>query len=197
MTATLEAPRRFTHEDQRELPQDLVADLQKRIEAYRFAPIPSPQEIVLRLELETDAAIRWDRPFGCVLVQLDGLDEVERAHGATARARALREAARRVREMLRANDRVGYWGPDTLLVVLPGTWPDGAGVVADRLASALSVRPVALGRKAGQRRLNVSVGGAGWKTSMGSAEDMWSEAYRDLHARRAWRSQKLAFVANL
>jgi diguanylate cyclase (GGDEF)-like protein len=194
---SLDVPRRFTHEDQQELPEDLVADLLERIRGYRNAPIAGPEEMATKLELETGAAIRWDRPFGCVLVQLEGLDATEREYGASARARALREAARRVREIMRTNDKVGYWGPDTLMVVLPATWSDGAAVVADRIDSALSVRPVALGRRAGAQRLTASVGAAGWSTSMTSAEDMWREAFCDVHARRAWRGQKLAFVANL
>jgi len=192
---SLDVPRRFTHEDERELPEALVADLLERIQAYHRAPIPAPEEMAYRLQLETETAVRWDRPFGCVLIQLDGLDGLERQYGASARARALREAARRVREILRMSDRVGYWGPDTLMVLLPATWTDGAAVVADRVAKTLSVRPVSLGRRAGAQRLVASVGGAGWRTSMRSVEDMWAEAFRDLHGRRAWRDQKLAFAA--
>ncbi|MDX6503542.1 MAG: two-component system, cell cycle response regulator [Gaiellaceae bacterium] len=199
MTAvpTVETPRRFTTDDERELPADLVADLLGRLRAYREAPIPSPEAMAARLELEADAAIRWDRPFGCVIVQLDALDAVERKHGRAARSRALREAARRLRDAVRTNDVVGYWGPDTLMVVLPATWTDGAAVVADRIAAKLSAQPVPLGRKAGKVQVHAGVGAAGWRTSMGSVEDMWTEAFRDLVGRREHPGARLAFVANL
>jgi diguanylate cyclase (GGDEF)-like protein len=195
MTAapTVDTPRRFTTEDERELPADLVADLVGRLQAYREAPIPSPEAIATRLELETEAAIRWDRPFGCVIVQLDALAALERNHGTAARSRALREAARRLRDTVRTNDLVGYWGPDTLMVVLPATWTDGAAVVADRIAARLEVQPLALGRKAGAVQLRASVGAAGWRTSMGSVEDMWTAAFRDLSERR----EHFAVAANL
>src|SRR3954462_9104444 len=116
---TVDTPRKFTTDDEGDLPAELVADLVSRLQAYRDAPVPSPEAIAARLEPEAEAAIRWDRPFGCVIVQLDGLDAVEREHGTAARSRALREAARRIRDSVRTNDLVGYWGPDTLMVVLP------------------------------------------------------------------------------
>jgi diguanylate cyclase (GGDEF)-like protein len=199
MTAvTFDIPRKFTFEDEQELPADLVADLLGRIEAYRQAPIAGPEEMAARLEHETEAAVRWDRPFGCVIVQLEGLDVLERRFGAAAGSRALREAARRVRETVRThNDLVGYWGPDMLLLVLPSTWTDGAAVVADRVAAKLAVHPVALGRKAGSVQLRPAVGAAGWRTSMTSAEDMWNEAFRDLLARRERRSERRALAASL
>src|SRR4051794_20870559 len=90
---TVETPRKFTTDDERDLPAELVADLVSRLQAYRDAPVPSPEAIAARLEHEAEAALRWDRPFGCVIVQLDGLDAVEREHGTAARSRALREAA--------------------------------------------------------------------------------------------------------
>jgi diguanylate cyclase (GGDEF)-like protein len=197
MTAVaFDTPRRFTHDDEQELPAELVTDLLARIEAYRESPVPSPEETKTRLEHETEAAVRWDRPFGCVLIQLDALDEIEREHGTAARLRAVREAARRIRGVVRNNDLVGYWGPDSLLLVLPATWTDGASVVADRVAAKLAVQPVALGRRAGAVKLRASVGAAGWRTSMRGAEDMWSEAYRDLLDRREWRSARLAIAAS-
>ena len=199
MTAapTVDTPRKFTTDDELELPAELVADLVGRLRAYRDAPVLSPEAIAARLEHEAEAALRWDRPFGCVLVQLDALDDVEREHGTAARSRALREAARKIRDTIRTNDLVGYWGPDTLMVVLPATWTDGAAVVADRIAGKLAVQPVGLGRKAGAVQLRASVGAAGWRTSMSSVEDMWTEAFRDLIDRRERRSGRLAFAANL
>jgi diguanylate cyclase (GGDEF)-like protein len=199
MTAapTVDTPRRFTTDDELELPADLEAHLLGRLRAYRNAPVPSPEAIAARLEHEAEAAIRWDRPFGCVIVQLDALDDVERKHGTAARSRALREAARKIRDTVRTNDLVGYWGPDTLMVVLPATWTDGAAVVADRVAAKLAAQPVGLGRKVGAVQLRTSVGAAGWRTSMSSVEDMWTEAFRDLIDRREHRSERLAFAANL
>jgi diguanylate cyclase (GGDEF)-like protein len=195
--ATFDIPRKFTFEDEQELPAELVADLLGRIEAYRQAPVPAPEETALRLEHETEAAVRWDRPFGCVLVQLDALDELERQHGSAARARALRESARRIRETVRTSDFVGYWGSDTLLLVLPATWTDGVAVVADRVLGKLCMQPVSLGRKAGATTLRVSVGAAGWRTSMRTAEDMWTQAFRDMLSRREHRSARLALAASL
>jgi diguanylate cyclase (GGDEF)-like protein len=193
----VDSPRKFTTDDEHDLPDELVADLLGRLQAYREAPVPSPEAIAARLEHEAEAAIRWDRPFGCVIVQLDALDAVEHDHGTAARSRALREAARRIRDTVRTNDLVGYWGPDTLMVVLPSTWTDGAAVVADRIAAKLAVQPVGLGRRAGAVTLRSSVGAAGWRTSMASVEDMWTEAFRDLLDRRERRSERLAFAANL
>jgi diguanylate cyclase (GGDEF)-like protein len=195
--ATFDTPRRFTFEDEQELPADIVSDLLGRIQAYRESPVPAPEHMATLLAHETEAALRWDRPFGCVIVQLEALDAVERQHGTAARSRALREAARRIREAVRTNDLVGYWGPDTLLLVLPATWTDGAAVVADRVTAKLALHPVALGRKAGTRQLQASVGAAGWRTSMTSAEDMWTEAFRDLLARREHRNATFALAASL
>jgi hypothetical protein len=57
------------------------------------------------------------------------------------------------------------------------------------------MQPVGLGRKAGATTLQVSVGAAGWRTSMRTAEDMWTEAFRDLLARRDHRHARLALAA--
>jgi diguanylate cyclase (GGDEF)-like protein len=194
---TVDTPRRFTTQDEHDLPADLVADLLGRFRAYRDAPVPSPEAIAARLQCETEAALHWDRPFGCVIVQLDALDALERKHGTAARSRALREAARRLREAVRTNDLVGYWGPDTLMIVLPATWTDGAAVVADRIAARLIAQPVALGRKVGKVKLSASVGAAGWRTSMKSVEDMWSEAFRDLLDRREHGTKRFTLAASL
>ena len=66
-------PPRFYDGRRARASSDLVADLLGRLQAYREAPIPSPEAIATRLELEAEAAVRWDRPFGCVIVQLDAL----------------------------------------------------------------------------------------------------------------------------
>jgi two-component system cell cycle response regulator len=159
-----------------------------------FLPSSSP---ISSAVFRPTATHRFPRPFGCVIVQLDALDALEAAHGTAARSRALREAARRLRDTVRTNDLVGYWGPDTLMVVLPATWADGAAVVADRIAARLAVQPVGLGRKAGAVQLRASVGAAGWRTSMSSVEDMWTEAFRDLLDRREHGSARLALAASL
>ena len=65
----VDSPRKCTTDDEHDLPDELVADLLGRLQAYREAPVPSPEAIASRLEHEAEAAIRWDRPFGCVIVQ--------------------------------------------------------------------------------------------------------------------------------
>src|SRR4029079_19406959 len=64
-----------------------------------------------------------------VLLDVDGIGDVNAEHGHAARDTVLETVAARVRSQLREEDAAGRWSGDELLVVAPDTAAGGVGSV--------------------------------------------------------------------
>jgi two-component system, cell cycle response regulator len=86
------------------------------------------------------SARRHERQLSTVLVDIDRFKSVNDAHGHAAGDAVLREVALRLADGLREEDLAARWGGEEFLLLLPDS-PD-AGIVCERLRSAISGRPV-------------------------------------------------------
>src|SRR4051812_30069838 len=101
---------------------------------------------------------RHGATLSIVLLDVDGIGEVNAAHGHAAGDTVLEAVARRISSQLREEDAAGRWSGDELLVVAPDTGADGVGPLVDRLRGAVSAAPVVFG---GERiAVTVSAGSA-------------------------------------
>jgi diguanylate cyclase (GGDEF)-like protein len=78
-----------------------------------------------------------DRPLALLLLDLDGFKEVNDGLGHHAGDDLLRQVGARLRPLLRPGDTLARLGGDEFAVLLPGTGPAGAELVAGRLSGGL------------------------------------------------------------
>jgi diguanylate cyclase (GGDEF)-like protein len=121
------------------------------VELGRVARIDSLTNLHNRRHLEEQlsallsAARRERRPLGLLLVDLDNFKRVNDLAGHAAGDRALQETARRLRNVVRAEDVLGRWGGEEFLVIVPGGDVGAATTLAERLRSAMELTAVDLG----------------------------------------------------
>ena len=90
-----------------------------------------------RLEVELSRVARYGSLFSVLLVDVDGLKQINDGHGHAAGDEALRNVGRAVAETCRATDIPGRWGGDEFLVLAPGIDASRALQLANRLRAAL------------------------------------------------------------
>ena len=145
----------------------------------------TPAALHERLEEEISRAERHGTQLSCLLLVIDNLDEMARAHGSELREQTLVYVAAALRRELRRFDRIGRGGPGgwdsshDLLIILPGADSPRGEIVARRALDRL--RTIKVEARGTRWPLQVSVGLAAWR------EDVSAEALM-AHARAAVRS---------
>jgi diguanylate cyclase (GGDEF)-like protein len=88
------------------------------------------------LDREIARVRRQGAPLSVIMVDLDGLKQVNDRHGHGAGDRAIRQAAACLNGVLRGGDYAARVGGDEFVAVLPNCGPEMLGVVIERLQSA-------------------------------------------------------------
>jgi two-component system cell cycle response regulator len=121
-----------------------------------------------RLEEEINRAGRHGTPLSCLLVVIENLEELAKAHGSELSEQALAYVGETLRRELRRFDRVGRPSGGELAVVLPGADGPRGEIVARRALARLRAIKIEAG---GERQpLRVSVGLAAWHEDIGGEE---------------------------
>jgi diguanylate cyclase (GGDEF)-like protein len=94
-------------------------------------------------KIEFSRAERLNRPFSCLMLDLDHFKQINDNHGHPFGDFVLQEFARLCRESVREIDLVGRFGGEELLVLMPETELDGAVNVAERLRLNIASYPIA------------------------------------------------------
>jgi diguanylate cyclase (GGDEF)-like protein len=82
-------------------------------------------------------ADRYERPLSVVMMDLDGFKSVNDLYGHSVGDDVLQRASRVVGGQLRTTDRLGRFGGDEFLIVLPETRLAAARALSERIADAL------------------------------------------------------------
>ncbi len=114
------------------------------------------RRILEELRYEMERALRYRRSFCGMMMDLDGFKKVNDEYGHVAGDIVLRDAAHLFEQNLRVNDRLGRYGGDEFLALLPETDIEHARVVAERIQKAVRQHVFRFGSK--QARLTVSIG---------------------------------------
>ncbi len=101
--------------------------------------IPNRAAILDSLDVELSRAARERRPVAVLMADVDRFKQVNDTRGHQAGDEVLREAAYRMKSVMRNYDAVGRYGGEEFLVVLPGCDAEGALAQAERIREAFDV----------------------------------------------------------
>lgn len=122
-----------------------------REEKVRLLSITDPltglfnrRSILIHLEQEQERSRRKGPALSLLMVDLDNFKSINDDRGHEAGDYALIAAADALQKSLRQNDRVGRYGGEEFLIILPGTDLEGAQTIAERCRQQLEAADVFL-----------------------------------------------------
>jgi len=115
--------------------------------------------IVELLRRELERARREGGRVGVLFIDLDRFKRINDTCGHAAGDAVLREAAERIRAVVRPDDPVGRYGGDEFVVIVAGAGVERSAVrAAAAIAAGLRRRPVAKSAGEGEVRVTASIG---------------------------------------
>ena len=117
---------------------------------------------VLKRELAQSA--RTSAPVGVVISDLDHFKSINDTHGHPVGDAVLREAASRLKSVLRAYDALGRYGGEEFVLVLPNCGAQHAGEVAERARRVIADTPAITNAGAVPITASFGVAGGGGST---------------------------------
>jgi len=136
---------------------------------------------VLNAEIERSG--RTGRSFALLLLDLDGLKEINDRYGHLVGNRALCRLGDALRFCCRAIDTVARYGGDEFSVILPETTVEAAGVVASRIHKELA-------KDSQQPPLSVSMGVVAYPQDGETIETLLQTADRELYGMKSHGTEK-------
>jgi two-component system, cell cycle response regulator len=112
-------------------------------EIYRLATIDQLTSVLNKatitrsLSEEIAASVRDHRWISVLLMDVDRFKSINDVHGHLMGDRILQAVARVLRTSIRRRDKVGRFGGDEFMIVLPETGPKGALKLAERIRSSI------------------------------------------------------------
>jgi diguanylate cyclase (GGDEF)-like protein/PAS domain S-box-containing protein len=143
---------------------------------------------VLRAEIERSG--RTGRPFAVLLLDVDGLKDINDRYGHLAGSRALCRVGDILRLLCRAIDTAARYGGDEFAVILPETNASAAGLVAARIRERIateSARPT----------LSASLGVAVYPRDGETIEGLLQKADYEMYAMKSRRTAQIALPVAL
>jgi diguanylate cyclase (GGDEF)-like protein len=135
---------------------DLEADANERASRDALTGAYVRHHLIDALEREIARAERIGKPLSIARIDLDGLRELNEAHGQAAGDVALRRFCVAASEALRDVDVFGRYGGKEFLVLMPDTAVSGAVIAAERVRAAVAREPMP--EVSGRRRLSCTLG---------------------------------------
>jgi len=133
--------------------------------------------ILDRCEDEHERSLRYGQPFALMMVDLDHFKAVNDTHGHQHGDRVLVHFAECARAALRRADRLGRYGGEEFLALLPGTTLEAAQPVAARIHAALQAgHPL---------DCQLSIGATAWRGPGDSLDAMLARADAALYQAKA------------
>ncbi|MEO8247368.1 MAG: diguanylate cyclase [Chloroflexota bacterium] len=145
-----------------------------------------------RLHAEVAQARRYSHPIVLLVIDVDGLAEVNRQHSSAVGDAVLAELALRLRLRMREADALGRLGGDAFAAILPHTDERGAAVFADAVLRRMVGRPIAT--SAGPLTITLSIGVALMRAGMDlDDEGLLAAAEEALASARRGGGNRIAF----
>ena len=110
-----------------------MAESQSEATTDRLTGIPNRPAIIGALFTEVERSVRYRRPLSVAFADIDHFKTINDTYGHEAGDAVLQGVAASLRRNLRASDRVGRYGGEEFMVLLPETGVEDAAVLADKL----------------------------------------------------------------
>ncbi len=144
----------------------------------------------LRLKEEVSRHKRLKSPISLLILDVDNFKNYNDTLGHPAGDEVLRKIAAVLKQTARENDIVARYGGEEFAVILPGTGPRGAAIVAERIRESIEQTPFEHEEIQPQGKMTVSVGGASMPPDAKTAEELTKKADAALYfAKRHGRNQ--------
>jgi diguanylate cyclase (GGDEF)-like protein len=114
---------------------DLLAE---RSETDDLTGLYNARGLSRRLNEEMTRFARYRQPLALLLLDVDGLKDINDQFGHPAGNSALRQVATAMRDELRASDVGARWGGDEFAILAPNTSSSAAEALAERVRSSIS-----------------------------------------------------------
>jgi diguanylate cyclase (GGDEF)-like protein len=153
-------------------------DLQEMVRVDPVTGLPKYEWFLTMAEAEFKRTERYGQNLSLLLIELEGLNEIERQYGHDARVEALKWFTHKLRSMLRSVDIIGRGEEDSQFVVaLPMSGVEAALMVIDRIRQLLDHNGAARGWRS---VLKIYYGEASYHPSLESLDQMLKLARQSL-----------------
>ncbi len=136
--------------------------------------------ILQALQEELTRADRTGESVGVLMLDLDRFKKVNDTHGHHAGDAVLAEVAGRVVQAVRCYDKVGRYGGEEFLLVLPDCSADMLACVAERVRARVEAKPVTAGNESIQ--VTASIGGAISNSALGNPASLLRSADQAMYS---------------
>jgi diguanylate cyclase (GGDEF)-like protein len=110
-----------------------MAEAQSEATTDRLTGIPNRPAIIGALFTEVERSVRYRRPLSVAFADIDHFKTINDTYGHEAGDAVLQGVAACLRRNLRSSDRVGRYGGEEFMVLLPETGVEDAAGLADKL----------------------------------------------------------------
>jgi len=157
--------------------------------------LPNHRTLMDTLESELERARRADHCLSVIFFDGDHFKRVNDTYGHAAGDGVLRELGARVQSVLRAGNRLGRYGGEEFLVLLPECDQEQAHHVAERMREAVAAFPLLSEQVEGGIKVTISVGVATYPLDATSASQEVEQADQAMYwAKRLGRNRVLTSV---
>jgi len=125
---------------------DSLTDLWNRRKIFEF------------FEEELDRGARENIYIGAIMIDIDNFKQINDNFGHSVGDKVLTEVAFRLKHSLRRYDRIGRYGGDEMLIILPNCDQNNVTVIAERLRQLICTKKIKT--TAGELDITISLGGA-------------------------------------
>ncbi|MEA2004664.1 MAG: diguanylate cyclase [Acidobacteriota bacterium] len=109
------------------------------------------------LNEEFERSTRENNPIGVIMADIDQFKKINDTYGHLVGDHVLVEISSRFRKSLREYDKIGRYGGDEFLILIPGCKPEDLIIIAKRLCKSISEKKIET--VAGPLNVTISLGG--------------------------------------
>lgn len=115
----------------------LTGDVRETSSIDALTRVPNRRRFEQLADLELARARRYGHGIALLIMDLDHFKLVNDTYGHPTGDAVLRQTAETLHDALREIDRLGRWGGEEFVALLPETDPKGASILAERLCRAV------------------------------------------------------------